>query len=226
MTNKIAKNPARQPILFVWASGVSAYSNEAYAKVQMEFRYYKEGCSHLQTYWLIDFNEAGGYYDDLSCHYSLNGAIRRRNDDEFNGHLYPLQYQQANDLNERKLREMLKTLKRINRKLDAISAKEGCVNSLSEYARRLAGVVKAKEIAIGPCQRRYPILEGLPKIDDLIRATRKECLKAAGNDEKEKDVYKWCEHHDYSEPQFLEGEWRAFPPNGVMSVPIDEFVFG
>ena len=30
----------------------------------------------------------------------------------------------------------------------------------------------------------------------------------------------WCEEHDYSEPFCRDGEWWAFPPNGVMPIPI------
>ena len=30
----------------------------------------------------------------------------------------------------------------------------------------------------------------------------------------------YCNNHGYTDPEFIEGQWWAFPPNGVMSVPI------
>lgn len=34
-------------------------------------------------------------------------------------------------------------------------------------------------------------------------------------------ITSWCEVHGYTEPQFLDGQYWAFPPNAVMPVPIE-----
>ena len=31
----------------------------------------------------------------------------------------------------------------------------------------------------------------------------------------------YCNDHGYTDPEFIEGQWWAFPPNGVMRSPID-----
>jgi hypothetical protein len=38
-------------------------------------------------------------------------------------------------------------------------------------------------------------------------------------------VQDYCDRNSYTEPQFVDGEWWAFPPSGVMPVviPVDRF---
>jgi hypothetical protein len=172
----------------------------------------------------VEFEDAGGYYDGLTCEYRVNGSPRRQWADEFNGSLYPLCYDEAHSLGERKLTFMLKTLKKINSKLEAISNKEGATASLSEYARRIAKIVKSKEIAIG--HSRYSIEEGMQQIDNLIRDTRSRCLRLTGNSDEclEEQVKKWCDQNGYSDPQKVDEQWWAFPPNGVMQICIDSML--
>lgn len=192
----------------------------------MDFRYQTE--HNLRGYWGVDFNDAGGWYQDLICYYATNGGYREYNADEFNGKLrllrYRLQPSDADDLTQQKLSQLFTTLNRINRKLHAIASKEGSTNSFSEYIRRICLAVGAKVVGIG--EHLYPVAEALPKIDKLVREQRANCLKITENDLREIDVHEWCECQGYTEPRFSNGEWTAFPPGGLTAVPIDEFVFG
>jgi hypothetical protein len=174
----------------------------------------------------VEFEDAGGYYDGLTCEYRVNGSPRSQWADQFNGSLYPLCYDEAHSLGERKLTFMLKTLKKINSKLEAIADKEGATGSLSDYARRIAKIVKSKEIAIG--HSRYSIEEGMQQIDNLIRDTRSRCLRLTDNSDEclEEQVKKWCDQNGYSDPQQVDGQWWAFPPNGVMQICIDSMLAG
>lgn len=223
--NKTEKHPGQTPILFLYTRPAerNPYGrNEASGYVYLEFKYQDD--DELKSYYYIDYNEIKADYYQLECRYLINGGIKQEYSDEFNGFLFDLRYESTGDLRQDRLLGMFKTLQRINKKLEAITSKEGMVNSFSEYVRRVATVVKAKEIAIA--HSRYSIKDGLPKIDALAREVRRQCLEITGNsDESFGDrVQTWCDENGYSEPQQVDGHWWAFPPNGVMQICIDSIL--
>jgi hypothetical protein len=226
MNTKNPKNPEKQPILLISAGKVSQYGDGVSATVSMEFRYRRDDCDQLQSYWLVKYDEAGAFYDGLSCECRIDGDPRKRGADEFNDAIvYPLQYGELCDLNEQKLSQMLKTLKRFNRKLNSMKPKQGSSSHFSEYIHRIAEVAGAKEIAIA--HYRYSIEEGIVKIDDLLRDVRRRCLEMAGNANEciEEKVQKWCKENGYSEPTLVDGcDWWAFPANGIMQVCISHLI--
>jgi len=219
MSRKL-KHPSRRPILNVYTTAIDQHRG-ANTSVCIEFRFQEDGDDgRLSSYCYTSFEQAGGIYYNLICRFSIDGQPQKNYNDEVDGYLLDLRYDSVHNLKEQKLSEMLKTLKRINRRLDAIERKEGYTTKLSEYARRVAQVVKAKEMVIE--NSFFSIEEGIVKIDDLIREQRRKCLEITGN--MEELVQNWCVHNGYSEPSHVDGTWWAFPRGRVMQICIDELL--
>lgn len=215
-----------RPILHVYAREATQYrAGEANSSVCIDFRYQDDDDGgRLATYYSLDYKEAGGIYYNLTCRYLIDGRPRSKYGDEFNGFIITLRYDSGDDLREWKLSEMLKTLRRINKKLEVMDKQQGSTTSFSEYARRISLAIKAKEIAIA--HSRYSIEEGMIQIDNLIREQRKKCLELTGNTDEsfEKRVQAWCHENGYSEPSQVDNTWWAFPRGGVMQVCIESLL--
>jgi hypothetical protein len=214
-------DPRKKPILSVLVENPRLKSRGASASIRIAFRYWSAEKDRLQHYESYDYPIAKFAFDNFYLKHVVWGhRPELENDDR--GCPW-IRYEGCHHLEDEKhLRAMARTLSYFNSKLKPMQWREPQPR-FSQYVKEAAELFKIEEAVLNDSEPKISLEDALNYIENVLWKMRQRCLILENNLSVEEYVRRWCDRHEYTQLQKLDG-WWAVPPNQLVPICIDRFL--